>query len=292
VPLPAGQTLELADLEGPGVIRQIFLTTNATQLRTLVLRSTWDDSPVPAVESPMGDFFAIGQDGVNYTVTSTVVTVAPSRGCSSYWPMPFRRRARITLTNEGETAVAIVAYRVAWEASPVADDAAYFHARWQHTDAGPDRPEHVILDQVRGRGVYVGTTMAWTARSPGWWGEGEVKFHIDGDTEFPTIVDNGTEDYFGGAWGFGRDFLPPAADGSVRQLAFAGPYAGCPLVEGPELPVRRFSLYRWHIPDPIGFREAIRVTVQSLGWGPDGRYAIRADDIASTAFWYEQDGPR
>ncbi|MBX3031086.1 MAG: DUF2961 domain-containing protein [Chloroflexi bacterium] len=287
VPLAAGDTLVLADVDGPGVIRQLFLTTNAPALRPLVLRCTWDHEDEPSIESPMGDFFGIGQDPGDHTLDSAVVTVAPARGCSAHWPMPFRRHARITLTNEGAVDAPIVAYRVAWEEAAIPEDAAYLHARWRRTRTGPDRPEHVILDDVRGRGAYVGTTMTWTTDQPGWWGEGEVKFHLDGDGEHPSIVDNGTEDYFGGAWGFGRDLWPPGPEGPPPEQAWSGTWAGCPLVSAPDLPVRRFGMYRWHVPDPIGFRESIRVAVQSLGWGPDGRYAIRSDEIASTAFWYQ-----
>jgi hypothetical protein len=287
VPLPARRTLTLADMGGPGIVRQLFLTTNADSLGPLVLRCFWDDEPTASVESPLGDFFGIGQDSEEYTIDSAVITVAPARGCSSYWPMPFRHHARMTLTNEGDADVPIVAYRVAWEEAPVADDTAYLHARWARTVTGADRPEHVILDGVQGRGLYVGTTMSWTTSSPGWWGEGEVKFFLDGDREHPSIVDNGTEDYFGGAWGFGRDLRPPRPGMQPRERAWSGTYSGCPLVSPPDLTVRRFSMYRWHVPDPIGFRESIGVSVQALGWGDDGRYAIRSDEVASTALWYQ-----
>jgi hypothetical protein len=235
----------------------------------------------------MGDYFGIGQDGADYGLDSAVVTVAPARGCSSLWAMPFRRHARLTLTNMGAVDVPIVAYRVAWEETSVPDEAAYFHARWSRTHTGAEHPEHVILDGVRGSGAYVGTTMTWTTTQPGWWGEGEVKHFIDGDADYPSIVDNGTEDYFGGAWGFGRDLRAPGPDGPPPEQAWHGTWSGCPLVSPPDREERHFSMYRWHVPDPIGFRESIRVTVQALGWGPDGRYAIRSDDVASTAFWYQ-----
>jgi hypothetical protein len=287
VPLPAGGTLVLADIDGPGVVRQMFLTTNAPALRPLVLRCTWDHEEAPSVESPMGDFFGIGQDAAEYGLDSAVVTVAPARGCSSHWVMPFRRHARLTLTNTGEVDVPIVAYRVAWEETPVPPDVAYFHARWSRTHTGAECPEHTILDGIQGRGAYVGTTMTWSTSQPGWWGEGEVRHFIDGDTDFPSIVDNGTEDYFGGAWGFGRDLRAPGPDGPPPEQAWSGMWSGCPLVSPPDRAERHFSMYRWHVPDPIGFRESIRVTVQALGWGPDGRYAIRSDDVASTAFWYQ-----
>jgi hypothetical protein len=286
VPLAAGETLVLADVDGPGVIRHLFLTTDAPALRPLILRAWWDDEPTPSVEVPFGDFFGIGHDGVEYTYSSHPVTVAPARGCSSAWPMPFGTHARLTLTNEGETDARVVAYRVAWRQETVGPDTGRFHAQWRGTRTSPGSPEHTILDAV-GRGAYVGTSLALTARSPGWWGEGEVKFFLDDDGEFPTIVDNGTEDYFGGAWGFGRDLELPGSSGPGVETAYQSAFAGCPLITAPEGGIRRISAYRWHIPDPIGFERNIRVTVQALGWGDDGRYAIRSDDLATVAYWYQ-----
>lgn len=287
VPLPAGDTLVLADVDGPATIRHLFLTTDAPALRPLVLRARWDYETALSIEVPMGDFFGIGHDGVSYTLSSLPVTVGPARACSSWWPMPFREHARITLTNEGDDDVRIVAYRVSWQEGAVDANAGYFHAQWRRSRTSPAQPEHSILDHAHGKGVYVGTTLALTANSPGWWGEGEVKFYLDGDDEFPSIVDNGTEDYFGGAWGFGRDFFPPEPDGSRLERAFESPYAGCPLVSPPDATVRRFGAYRWHIADCIGFERDIRVTMQALGWGTDGRYEIRTDDIATVAYWYQ-----
>jgi hypothetical protein len=287
VPLPAGQELVLADVEGPGVITQLFLTSDAPRLRSLVLRAWWDDESSPAIQAPMGHLFGIGHDIPGVTYASAVVTVAPERGCNAWWPMPFQRHARLTLTNEGTEDVRIVAWRVTWQERDIPDGVGRFHARFRETRTGTDHPEHTILEDVHGRGSYVGTSLALNALQPGWWGEGEVKVYLDGDTEFPTIVDNGIEDYFGGAWGFGRDLLPPDADGSRRERAFVSPYLGCPVVSEPDEAVRRFSLYRWHVPDPIGFDEDIRVTVQALGWGEDGRYVIRSDDYASVAYWYQ-----
>lgn len=289
VPLPAGQELVLADISGPGIITQLFLTSDAPQLRSLVLRAWWDGESSASVEAPMGDFFGIGHDVPGVTYTSAVVTVAPERGCNAWWPMPFRRHAKLTLTNDGVEDVRIVAWRVTWQERDVPEGVGLFHARFRETRTGLHRPEHIVLEDVHGRGTYVGTSLALTALSPGWWGEGEVKVYLDGDADFPSIVDNGTEDYFGGAWGFGRDLLPPDADGLRRERPFASAYLGCPLVSEPEDPIRRFSLYRWHVLDPIGFEQDIRVTVQALGWGDDGRYAIRSDHYATVAYWYQAD---
>ena len=169
--------------------------------------------------------------------------------------------------------------------NPIPAGAAYFHAQWRRSLTTREHPEHTILDGVKGKGLYVGTYLAWTALSRGWWGEGEVKFYLDGDKEFPTICDNGTEDYFGGAWGF---FKHPQKD-QVEQ-AYNAPFCGMPLAhtgsaDGP----RYFSLYRWHIFDSIGFAKDLKVTVQTLGWWPGHIYQPLTEDVASTAFWYQNE---
>jgi hypothetical protein len=283
VRLPAHETLTLADIEGPGTISHVFLTSDIAQYRRLTLRMYWDGEATPSVEAPLNDFFALGHDGDTHTlVTSLPITVAPRRGLSSYWPMPFRERARITLSNDGDVDAPVVAYNITWHPGEVGADAAYFHAQWRRSTTTREHPEHVILDGVAGRGHYVGTSLAWTPASSGWWGEGEVKFFLDGDTEFPTIAHNGTEDYFGGAWAFYGD-APPS-----KEVAFSSPFLGLPVADhGERDGQRRFSMYRWHIADPIGFLEDIKVTVQALGWYPDGTYQPLTDDVASLAVWYQ-----
>jgi hypothetical protein len=285
IAIKAGATAVLADIEGPGCINQFWITTSATEFRALVLRMYWDDEEAPSVEVPLGDFFAMGFDAHRHTVTSLPVVVAPHRGCNCYWQMPFRRRARITLTNEATTDLGIVAFKVLYKLHPVPDDAAYLHVQWRRSRTTREHPEHTILDGARGRGIYAGTYVAWQAFSTGWWGEGEVKFFLDGDSEHPTICDNGTEDYFGGAWCFYRH---PEND-RVEEV-FNAPFNGMPLASassdgGP----RSFGLYRWHVVDGIGFERDLRVTVQALGWWPDHTYQPLQDDIASTAFWYQQE---
>ena len=285
ISLKAGETTTLADIAGPGCINQFWITASAEEYRTLVLRMYWDGEAAPSVEAPLGDFFAMGFDTQPHQVTSLPVVVAPHRGCGCYWQMPFRQHARITLSNDGTADVRIIAYKVLYKLHAVPPDAAYFHAQWRRSLTTREHPEHTILDGVKGKGLYVGTYLAWTALSRGWWGEGEVKFYLDGDGEFPTICDNGTEDYFGGAWGF---FRHPQKD-PVEQ-AFNAPFVGMPLAhtgsaDGP----RYFGLYRWHILDSIGFAEDLRVTVQTLGWWPGHIYQPLTEDVASTAFWYQSE---
>jgi hypothetical protein len=278
----AGETAVLADIQGPACINQVWITSDYPSYRQLVLRIYWDDEVEPSVEVPLGDFFAMGHDSAPHLVNSLPVVVGPYRGCGCFWQMPFRKACRITLQNEGTQDANIVAYKVLYKTQEVTEDAAYFHAQWRRSRTLPKHPEHVIIDNLQGRGVYVGTYLAWTALSPGWWGEGEVKFFIDGDTEFPTIADNGTEDYFGGAWCFYQDPKTPV------EQEFSFPYSGCPLARNndPQAP-RRFSLYRWHLLDSIGFCQDLRVTVQALGWQSNRKYLPLADDIASVGYWYQ-----
>jgi len=287
VPVEAGETLVVADIEGPGVINEIFLTSDAENFSELVLRIFWDQEPSPSVESPMGAFFCMGFDRFPHTVSSLPVTVAPKRGMSCYWQMPFRQHARIELTNDGENRVNVVAYRVLYKLEPVPSDAAYFHAQYRRSLTSVAYPEHILLDGVKGKGLYVGTYLAYNILESGWWGEGELKFYLDGDSDQPTLCDNGTEDYFGGAWNFGS-FMP--GDANSKEEAFSSPFLGMPLALyenrfGP----RKFGLYRWHIYDSIGFSKDIRVTVQALGWYPNHKYRPMTDDIASVAYWYQEE---
>ncbi|MCL2816600.1 MAG: DUF2961 domain-containing protein [Oscillospiraceae bacterium] len=283
IPLARGATVTLTDIEGPGCINEIFLTSDIPCYNGLVLRIYWDGELSPSVECPMGAFFALGHDSAPHTVSSAMITVAPVRGMNSYWQMPFRKRALITLTNESGMDAGIVAYRVLYKLHDIPNEAAYFHASYRRSMVAGDYPEHTILDGVKGRGLYVGTYLAYNVFVSGWWGEGEVKFYLDGD-EYPSMADNGTEDYFGGAWCF-------YGDGGKEQI-FSSPYLGMPLAKwdnqnGP----RKFGLYRWHILDSIGFSTDIKVTVQSLAWYPPGiepgLYRPAPADIASVAYWYQ-----
>ncbi|MDQ1396384.1 MAG: hypothetical protein QOG64_1643 [Acidimicrobiaceae bacterium] len=272
VNLRAGETRALAEIEGPGTITHIWCTVDQRAYRDTVLRMYWDGESSPSVECPLGDFFAVGH-ATRYNVVSMPVSVNPSGGFNCYWPMPFRTSCRITIENQAPEPIGGFFYQVDYELGPVPDDSVSFHAQWRRATTARDHPEHVILEGVQGRGHYVGTFLAWVQLSEGWWGEGEVKFFLDGDEDHPTICGTGTEDYFGGAWCFGD--------------TFSGPFLGYPYTD--TAGVTRHSLYRWHIPDPIRFRERLRVTVQALGWWPDGTFQPLADDIASTAYWYQSE---
>jgi hypothetical protein len=166
----------------------------------------------------------------------------------------------------------------------VPDDSSNLHARWNRSNPLPYQTVHTLLDNVQGQGHYVGTYIAWGVNNNNWWGEGEIKFYMDDDQDYPTICGTGTEDYFGGAWNFEH----PKGQYGV----FSSPYSGLPQVILPDGLYRsqqRFGMYRWHIMDPIRFRAGLRVTIQALGWRPGNRYLPLQDDIASTAFWYQSE---
>jgi hypothetical protein len=277
VQLAPGNTYVVADLKGPGTIQHIWFARPPGADRSLVLRMWWDGEGHPSVEVPFGDFFCSGWN-VPTLVNSFPVAVNPNGGYNSYWPMPFREAARIAVESRHHAPVNLF-YQVTYELSPVPDDAAYFHAAWRRSHPTAHAEPHVIIDGVRGRGHYVGTYLAWQSNSAGWWGEGEVKFYLDGDAEFPTICGTGTEDYFGGAWCFEQP------EGVYRE--YSTPFLGMPqAITGTHTP-NRFGMYRWHVPDPVHFRSDLRVTVQALGWRLDGRYLPLRDDISSAAFWYQ-----
>lgn len=276
ITLEAGATIDLARIEGPGVIQHIWLTVDPKAYRDVVIRFYWDGEETPSVECPLGDFFCNGH-GLRYDVNSLLVCVNPDGGFNCYWPMPFRKSARITLENQRWEPIHGFYYQITYALEPVPEDAAYFHAQWRRTGATSRlAPEHVILDGVRGRGHYVGTFCAWTQLSNGWWGEGEMKWFIDGDTEFPTICGTGTEDYFGGAWCF-------------ADRTYSTPFLGYPLRRAVAGEVPRHALYRWHMLDPIRFQQDLKVTIQALGWWPNGKYQPLADDIATVAYWYQSE---
>jgi hypothetical protein len=199
--------------------------------------------------------------------------------------MPFRKSARITLENLLVDEVGGFFYQVTYTLTDVPDDAAYLHAQWRRDNPLPYKQDHTILDGVKGWGHYVGTYIAWGVNNCGWWGEGEIKFFIDGDKKFPTICGTGTEDYFCGAW----DFEQPEG----QYCAFSTAYSGLPQVIRPDGLYRsqqRFGMYRWHIMDPVRFEKDLKVTIQALGWRrgeSSGRYLPLQDDIASVAYWYQ-----
>ena len=281
VRISAGEEHVVADIEGPGAIQQIWMTPTGNW-RYSIIRIYWDDQEHPSVECPVGDFFACGW-GKYAQVSSLAICVNPGSAFNCYWEMPFRKRCRITFTNIAEEQI-VLYYQVNYTLTEVPEDCAYFHAQFRRTNPLPYKGVYTILDGVQGQGQFVGTYMAWGVNNNNWWGEGEIKFFMDGDGEFPTICGTGTEDYFCGSYNFdvGKE------NGGYRE--FATPYAGMPQVLRPDGLYQsntRFGLYRWHIMDPVRFEQDLRVTIQALGWRSGGRYLPLQDDISSVAYWYQ-----
>lgn len=274
-------TFTLAEITESGAIQHFWLTTFPKNWRWLILRAYWDDETEPSIEVPIGDFFANGWCE-RCNVNSLPIVVNPAGGFNSYWEMPFRKSARLTLENLTDDE-ATVYYQITYALTEVPDDAAYFHAQFRRTNPLPYKTPYTILQGVKGQGQYVGTYLAWQVNNNHWWGEGEIKFFMDGDTDFPTICGTGTEDYFGGAWNFEH---PTGSYGT-----YSTPFMGLPQIIKPDGLYRaqqRFGMYRWHIPDPIRFEQDLRVTIQALGWRNGyKRYLPLQDDIASVAYWYQ-----
>lgn len=280
VAIKSGSTFTLADIEGPGAIQQIWMTPTGNW-RNSILRIYWDDQEHPSVECPVGDFFANGW-GKTALLSSLAVCVNPGSAFNCYWIMPFKRRCRITMTNIA-TIDMILYYQINYCLTEVPSNIAYFHASFRRTNPLPYKEDFTILDGVSGKGKYVGTYMAWGVNNTGWWGEGEIKFFMDGDKDFPTICGTGTEDYFCGSYNFENKE-------TKEYESFSTPYAGLHQVIKPDGVYNsqtRFGMYRWHITDPIYFERDLKVTIQALGWRSGGRYLPLQDDIAATAFWYQ-----
>ncbi|HJP62611.1 MAG TPA: glycoside hydrolase family 172 protein, partial [Mucilaginibacter sp.] len=222
-------------------------------------------------------------------VTSLAVVVNPGSGLNCYWPMPFHKKCRITMENIDDRDM-VLYYQVDYTLTDLPKDAGYFHAQFRRVNPLPFKKDFVLVDSIKGKGQYVGTYMAYGSNKNGWWGEGEIKFFMDGDTEFPTIAGTGTEDYFNGAYDFDSQKKNNAGVEESNYTEFSGPYTGLPQVirgDGHYNIAQRFGLYRWHIMDPIRFEKDLKVTIQDLGWHNDGRYLPLQDDIASTVFWYQ-----
>jgi len=272
ITLQPGETVTLADITGPGTLAHLWMTVEEKAYRSCILRFYWDGEEEASVEVPLGDFFCCGH-AMRCKVDSLPIAVNPSGGFNSYWPMPFRKSARITLENQWMEEILGFYYQIDYRLEPVPDGAGYFHAQWRRENPLPTRTEYTILDGVHGKGHYAGVYLAWAQLSTGWWGEGEIKFYIDGDGENPTICGTGTEDYFGGAWGFGD--------------TYSTAFLGYPFWHKAEGEVPKHGLYRWHIMDPVHFHKDLSVTIQDLGWWPNGKFQPNTDDIASVAYWYQ-----
>ena len=278
-----GETLVLGDMYGPGVVEQFWNTVNAKDPfypRSLVLRVYYDGAEKPSVEAPLGDFFGVGHGALRSFTSAPVVVSALGRARSCYWKLPFRKHFKMTVTNDSKTdKVDSFYYYLNWrKVESLPEDTVYFCA--QYRQAHPATPgRHVILD-THGAGQYVGTVYSAHQLETGWFGEGDDFFFIDGAQQ-PQMKGTGTEDYFEDAWGF-------------RE--FSNPYNGVTMYEGVVVG-DRVSAYRWHIPDPVPFKSALRVEIEHKGSIYDESRPIttaalagfeeRADWVSSVAFWYQ-----
>ena len=273
-----GETFTMAEIDGPGCIQHIWLTPTGNW-RFYILRFYWDDEEEPSVEVPVGDFFGMGW-GEYAHLNSLAVCVNPGRAFNCYWQMPFGKKCKITMENIDVKPTRLY-YQVDYVLTDIPDDAAYFHAQFRRPAPDSKKEAYTIVDNIQGKGQYIGTFLAWQVNNNGWWGEGEIKFFMDGDKEFPTICGTGAEDYFCGSYNF---------DVGGQYKEFTTPYSGLHQVIRPDGAYQsntRFGLYRWHITDPIRFDKDMRVTIQDLGWRSEGRYLKQGSDIASVAYWYQ-----
>ena len=274
VKVAAGETHTIMDVTGPGVIQHIWLVADPAKGRSHIIRFYWDGEETSSIETPVSDFFAVGHNRFA-PVNSLAVICNAKSAFNCYWPMPFRKRCRITFSNEDAEELRLLTYQITYQETEVPEAAGYLHAQWRRAVTERSNPDYVIADGIRGHGKYVGTFLAWTQLSKGWFGEGEIKFFLDGDTRFPTICGTGTEDYLCGSYCFPENY----------STAYVGNVLKSADEDGPP----KWSLYRWHIMDPIHFASDLRVTIQALGWWPNHKYQPLADDIASVAYWYQSE---
>jgi hypothetical protein len=274
------ETLVMADLAGPGMVAHIWITIAHNEFawpRLLRLRVYYDGAKTPSVDAPLGDFFGIGH-GYERNLDSMMIRNSSfGRARNSYWPMPFRKSCRITVTNEGNRMLPMFYYHVdARQYDSLPDDIRYFHAYYRQERPAMAGRIYEFLN-TRGRGHYVGTVLSVLQSQVGWFGEGDDLFYIDG-AQKPQIYGTGSEDYFTDAW-----------DLRVSN----GLWTGIPVAEGVRLGAR-LTGYRWHIPDPIPFNESLRAAIEHAGWtyNSEGKlrsgFEERADFFSSVAFWYQE----
>lgn len=280
-----GEVFKMADIKGSGLIQSMWMSGYVG--RDVIIRMYWDDQEQASVECPLSDFFAAGwqTNGNKYfspdfkQLNSAMIAVNPNLGMNCFWPMPFRKHAVITLENRG-VVPRVIYYQANYALTDIPEECAYFHAQFRCATPLIQGEDYVILDGVKGRGHYIGTALSVGLNGTGnWWGEGEVKFFMDGD-ENPTICGTGTEDYFLGAYDW---------DVAGEYRMYNSLYGGMYYVRDPKHydNQMRFSMYRWHIPDPVRFEKNLKVTIQDIGWYEPSLYKARRDDFFSVAYWYQ-----
>ncbi len=290
-----GETAVVFEAEGAGIIDHIWLTFNEARPNwlekfgsatpaDLVIRMYWDNATEPAVEAPIGDFFASGF-GLRQPVKSIPVLVEGGDGYNCYWDMPFHKAAKITVTNDGKLASRSFYFQFDYtEYKKLPKNTAYFCAQYRQEFPEQMGKDYLVAD-IEGKGHYVGTVMSVRSRSPYWFGEGDHKYYVDGEDE-PSTWGTGTEDYFLSAWGFTENL---------------NPFSGCSYMsKGEEDLGAKYTLYRWHIQDPVRFTKSFRFEIEHTGWisadetetGQVDGHVEREDDMASVAFWYQLGQPK
>ena len=262
-----GESVGLCNIEGPGTIRHIWVTTRGEplNLRSCVVRAWWDDQEHPGIECPLGDFFGFAHGKV-MPYHSAVHSVGPKAGMNIWLPMPFVKRAKFSFTNEGEKAIPLF-YQIDYtigEKHP--EDVGRLHVLFRRENPTTEKKDLELLPLRKNKGRFIGAVIGIRNVHPDqWWGEGEIKVYFDGDQQFPTICGTGSEDYVGLSWG-------------IQQTPFF--YNGCSLNQN-----NFVSMYRWHLPDPVAWRKQCRITIQQIAW--KGGLAETQDDWSSATFWYE-----
>ena len=288
-----GETHVLLDERGPGVITHIWMTflgpepqdwakAGSANHQEMLLRMYWDGAERPAVEAPVGEFFA-NCFGRRSEVISLPVIVEDGDSYNCFWRMPFRKSARIEIVNQSDKPISLLYYNIDWiKKDKLPKDTPYFNAQYRQEYPCEHGKDYVLLD-TKGKGHYVGTVLAVRSRSPAWFGEGDEKIYIDGEAK-ASIWGTGTEDYFLSAWGL---------------KTCSTPYFGVPCFDQWGIVGGHTSAYRWHLSDPIVFNTGIKVTMEHFGWiAPDENpqhkstsWNEREDDYASVAFWYQTGTP-
>jgi len=262
-----GETVQLCDIEGPGTIRHIWITTDRAPIvqRACVIRAYWEGQENPSIECPIGDLFGFAHGRIT-AYHSAVHSVGPTGGRNLWLPMPFTTRAKLTFTNESEKAVPLF-YQIGYtigDKHPA--DVGRLHVLFRRENPTTEKQDFELLPQRKQKGRFLGSIIGIRNLHPDqWWGEGEIKVYMDGDQEFPTIVGTGSEDYVGLAWG-------------IQLAPFL--YNGCSLNDKSFV-----SMYRWHLPDPIAWQKEARITIQQIAW--KNGLAETVDDWSAATFWYE-----
>ena len=290
-----GATLTVLDTDGPGIISHLWFTISSGEsyhLKRIVLRMYWDGEEAPSVEAPIGDFFGLGL-GEYHSWQSEMLSVGSVKSLNSFFPMPFRKHARITITNDGKQPVHAIYYNIDYrtELQPLPSDTVYFHAMycqaqpnrgwtnaWENNSVPTvndktnlDGNDNYVWMDAKGHGQYVGVTMSVLQNQDSWWGEGDDMFFVDGAAT-PSIAGTGSEDYFLGAWDFGG-------------TPFSYQLYGASVV-GPELAGGRSSVYRFHLDAPIPFTRSFKATIEH------GHANARSDNFYSVAYWYQSEPHR